>query len=131
MTLTVQQFEQILTQRVLLDKIPRNSSRPYYRLVYSNAFYTANEILRDYGLNESAWAIRRGERLYLVYPPTRRIICEIGVIADPAVEFRVITLKGFVSATETLESLIQATANRGMRQNAFKFRERNKDEQHH
>lgn len=122
MSLTIKEFEQILTQRVLLDKVARNSDRPYYRVLYSNAFYAVNEIMRDYGLNDFAWAIRRGSRLYLLHPQTKRIICEIGVIAEPAAEFRVVTLKGLVPATETLESLIQAAANRGIRRNAFKFK---------
>lgn len=122
MVLTVKEFEQILTQRVLLDKIPRNDSRPYYRTLYANAFYATNEILRDYGLSDLAWAIRRGNRLYLLHPQAKRIICEVGVIAEPNAEFRIVTLKGLVPATETLESLIQAAANRGIRRNAFKFK---------
>ena len=122
MSLTINEFEQILTQRVLLDKIARGSSRPVYRMLYSNAFYATNEILRDYGLGELAWAIRRRDRLYLLHPHNKRIICEIGVIADPYAEFRIVTLKGLVPATETLESLIQAAANRGSRRNAFKFK---------
>ena len=128
--LTVNQFEQILAARVLLGKMSRqNYTHPSYELLFSNVFYTLNEILRDYGFGKTAWAIRRGRRLYLLHPQTRRIICEIGVIAEPAAEFRVVTLRGLVPATETLESLIQATADRGARRSTYKLERKERSDE--
>lgn len=114
MTLTVQEFEQKLTLRVLLGKIYRSGRKPDYQTLFSSAFYTLNEILRDEGLGATAWAIRRGKRLYILHAETRRIICEVGVLENPP-GFRLVTLRGMVHPTETLQGLIQATAARGVR----------------
>ena len=128
MTLSVQEFNQKLTLRVLLGKIARGNSHPSYAELYSNAFYAINEILREEGLGDSAWAIRRGRRLYLLHKDTKRIICEVGIICEPYVEFCLITLRGIIPATETLQGLIQATSIRGVRRYALTYKERNKNE---
>lgn len=124
MPLTIQEFKHKLMLRVLLGKIAgRNGEithRPTYAELHSNTFYAVNELMRENGLKD-AWTIRRGRRLYLLHGPTKRIICEIGITSEPAAQFDIITLRGVVPATETLEGLIQATADRGVRRNALKF----------
>ena len=125
MPLTIQEFKHKLTLRVLFGKIAgRNGEfkrRPIYPELCSSAFYAANEILREYGLGKEAWAIKRGRRIFIIHSVTKRIICEVGVSAEPSAQFFLITLRGEVPNTETMEGLIQATANRGTRRNSIKF----------
>lgn len=129
MDLTVEQLTHKLTLRVL-GKLARNGAHPVYELLYSNAYYSLGEILREEGLNKTVWAIRRGKRLYLLHPATRRIICELGIIAEPVAEFKFITLRGIIPATETVASLVEATAKRGLRHNPNNTRKEGY-EQHH
>ncbi len=135
MPLTIQEFKHKLTLRVLFGKIAgRNGEfnhRPIYQELCSNAFYAINEILRECELNKEAWAIRRGRRLFIIHAATRRIICEVGVSAEPSTQFFLITLRGEVPDAETMEGLIQATANRGVRRNSIKFIRKEQYEQHH
>ena len=125
MPLTIQEFKHKLTLRVLFGKIAgRNGEfnhRPIYPELYSNAFYAINEILREHGFGQEAWAIRRGRRLFIIHATTKRIICEVGVSAEPSTQFFLITLRGEVPNDVFMGDLIKATANRGVRRNSIKF----------
>ena len=124
--LTVQEFNSIITQRLLLDKLQmRGQVREefYYGELVSNTLFTLGPVLREHGLGE-VWGINNklSTRVYLLHSLTKRLVCEVGIVADKLPNGKycrprivLVDRKEIISPNESLSKLVEATAARGPR----------------
>lgn len=129
--ITIQEFKHKTLMRLLLDKLSiRGKVREEYRYeeLISNAAFATNELLRDLGLDD-VWARKRGQRIFLMHEQYRRIICEVGVVAEKRAnglyarpEIVLVNLRGIIPENRKLQDLIETVAKLGYRNN-FKRKE--------
>jgi len=85
---TIREFEAIVTQRVLLDRLVDKQRVLRTRYSFDEArtavYFTCNDFLKEIGASRDLWVRSRGRRLYMFHEPTNRIVAEVGVITDEA-----------------------------------------------
>lgn len=118
--LNISEFEAAITMRTLLSSRMWDKRRRFFRTEYTyedalvGTMYAANEILKDLDISQDLWCMARGQRLYMLHKPTRRIACEIGVVTDGRGPFKkrlravILDRKGYTKARTVGELAINA-----------------------
>lgn len=109
--LTIEQFKHKILLRILSLKFLKEENKFNYQKLLKRLVYSANEILKEQKL-DNLWFRFRGERIFLFYIPTNRIVFEViidgnlenGRISIPDINF--INLKGTLKNSLTLNEII-------------------------
>lgn len=116
--ISTEQFEAIVTQRVILRCLSPSAARNGFQrndLLFKSS-YAGSEVLQDFGLGDVCQCQMRGLKVYLFHKQNNRIVAELALSADTDEEtklqkrpqFYLINRKGFVKS-QSLASLIAET----------------------
>ena len=100
--LSIEQFRHKILLRLLFRKARFNKEMSHQELLFSTMII-ANKILREENI-ENVSARQRGQRLFLFYRPTHKIICEIGL---DGYNILLINLKGVIPNYFKLQEIIR------------------------
>ena len=116
--LTIEQFKHKILLRILWLRFLKEENKFNYQKLLKRLVYSANEILKEQKL-DNLWFRFRGERIFLFYIPTNRIVFEViidgnledGRISIPDINF--IDLKGTLKKSLTLNEIIADMEKKG------------------
>ena len=117
--LTIEQFRHKILIKLLCRKANLVNQFDYQKLLKQVAYF-ANDILRSEGITD-AWAKLCRERIFIIYRPTQRIVCELKLTGERAEnliskpDVVLFNLRGKIEESLTIEKIIADTVALGER----------------